>query len=65
VSWGIGGSLLLYHLNLISAPQELDIVTTPEDFPALNQRLSSMLGPPAQIAHPTYASIISPASLLA
>jgi hypothetical protein len=56
LNWGIGGSLLLYHLKLISAPQDLDIVTTPEDFPALNKRLSSMLGPPAQIAHPTYAS---------
>lgn len=56
LQWGIGGSLLLHHLKLVTAPQDLDVVATPQDFPALNHRLSSMLGQPAQVAHPTYAS---------
>ena len=54
--WGIGGSLLLYRLKLVTLPQDLDVVTTPEDFPDLRKRLSSYLGAPTQIAHPTYAS---------
>jgi hypothetical protein len=56
LQWGIGGSLLLYHLKLVTDPQDLDIVTTPEDFPAVNERLLSILGPASPIAHPTYAS---------
>jgi len=31
LQWGIGGSLLLYHLKLVATPQDLDVVTTPED----------------------------------
>jgi hypothetical protein len=56
VNWGIGGSLLLFHLNLVTAPQDLDIVTTPEDFPAICKRLAAFLGSPIKIDHPTYAS---------
>jgi hypothetical protein len=56
LNWGIGGSLLLYNLKLVTDPRDLDIVTTPEDFHALKKRLISVLGPASQIAHPTYAS---------
>lgn len=56
LNWGIGGSLLLYHLKLVTDPQDLDIVTTPEEFPALTKRLFSILGPATQVDHPTYAS---------
>jgi hypothetical protein len=57
IDWGIGGSLLLYHLKLLTDPQDLDIVTTPEDFPELEKHLASFLGPPIQVDHPTYASL--------
>jgi hypothetical protein len=50
LQWGIGGSLLLYHLKLVTAPQDLDVVATPQDFPALNQRLSSMSWPTSKCA---------------
>jgi len=56
LQWGIGGSLLLHHLKLVTDPQDLDIVTTLEDFPELQTRLLSILGPASQIDHPTYAS---------
>jgi hypothetical protein len=32
LDWGIGGSLLLYNLKLVTDPQDLDIVTTPKDY---------------------------------
>ena len=56
LNWGIGGSLLLHHLQLITDPQDLDIVTTLEDFPAIHKRLAGFLGSPNQVDHPTYAS---------
>ena len=56
LNWGIGGSLLLYHLKLVTDPQDLDIVTTPEDFPEIRKRLAAFLGSPSPIDHPTYAS---------
>jgi hypothetical protein len=56
LNWGIGGSLLLYHLKLVAIPRDLDIVTTPEDFPELQKRLTAFLSAPVQIGHPTYAS---------
>jgi hypothetical protein len=56
LNWGIGGSLLLYHLELATDPQDLDIVTTAEDFPEIRQRLAAVLASPIQIDHPTYAS---------
>ena len=55
--WGIGGSLLLHHFGLETAPQDLDIVTTPEDFPDAVARLSAHLGPAIQVDHPSYASL--------
>jgi hypothetical protein len=56
LNWGIGGSLLLHNLKLVTNVQDLDIVTTPQDFPDLQKRLLVILGPPSQIDHPTYAS---------
>jgi hypothetical protein len=56
LNWGIGGSLLLFHLGLVTTPQDLDIVTTPEDFSELQKRLLSILGPASQVDHPTYAT---------
>ena len=57
LNWGIGGSLLLYHLKLETDPQDLDIVTTPEDFPEIHKRLAAFLGSPIPVDHPTYASM--------
>jgi hypothetical protein len=56
LDWGIGGSLLLHNLKLVTDPQDLDIVTTPADFPEIRKRLAAVLGSPIQIDHPTYAS---------
>jgi hypothetical protein len=56
LQWGIGGSLLLYNLKLVTDPHDLDIVTTPEDFPELQKRLTAFLGASIPIDHQTYAS---------
>jgi hypothetical protein len=56
LDWGIGGSLLLFHLSLVTTPKDLDIVTTPEDFPEFQKRLSAFFGTPTQVDHATYAS---------
>jgi hypothetical protein len=57
LQWGIGGSLLLYHLGLPAEPRDLDIVSTLEDFGQINTRLALALGPPTPAPHPSYVSI--------
>ena len=52
--WGIGGSCLLHHLGLEAAPRDLDIVTTPEHFEVLRQRVEGRLGPGQRPPHPDY-----------
>ncbi len=55
--WGIGGSLLLFHLGLHSEPRDLDIICTLEEFEEINKRLSTIFGDPIPASHPSYMSI--------
>ena len=54
--WAIGGSTLLYNLGIEKAPRDLDIVTTPADFAALDERLTRTVGNGFRPEHPTYRS---------
>jgi hypothetical protein len=57
LEWGIGGSTLLFHLGLETAPADLDIVTTPAQFDELEKRLSQHLGPSFRPSHRAYRSL--------
>jgi hypothetical protein len=54
--WAIGGSTLLYSLGIEKAPRDLDIVTTPEHFDALDERLTRNVGLGFRPEHETYRS---------
>lgn len=55
-SWGIGGSLLLYRLDLEPAPADVDIVATPEAFPAICSSLAGVLSPVVVAADARFAT---------
>jgi len=54
--FGIGGSCLLWQLGLEPAPNDIDIVCTEQDFPAICQQLSASFTPQVTPPHPQYAS---------
>lgn len=56
LSWGVGGSCLLWRLGLVAEPRDLDLVTTSADFAELARRLSRVLGPSVDVPHATYRS---------
>lgn len=56
LTWGIGGSVLMWNLGLEPAPRDLDVVTTPDDFDAIRERVARRLGPPAEVPHSMYQS---------
>ena len=54
--WGIGGSLLLWKLGLEARPNDLDIMTSAEDFDSIRERISQKLGEGVRTPHPSFRS---------
>ena len=54
--WGIGGSVLLLHLGLLTQARDVDLVCTPESFPALATLLQASYQPLPVTPHPHYRS---------
>src|SRR5262245_41994671 len=57
LQWGIGGSLLLWRLGLEPKPRDLDIMTTAEHFPAINDVFARRLGAGVRTPHPNFRSV--------
>lgn len=56
VRWGIGGSVLLHRYGLIKRPRDLDIVTTPEEFPTMYSLLTHKMGRSIPAPHAVFSS---------
>jgi len=54
--WGIGGSVLLVHLGLLTQAHDLDLVCTKQSFPLLHSRLADSYEQLPVAAHPYYCS---------
>jgi hypothetical protein len=56
LTWGIGGSVLMWRLGLEASPRDLDIVTTSAHFTTMRERIASVLGPGVGAPHPRFRS---------